>query len=172
MATQIKNIMLVLLVFMAISIVRSSVTDTSITITNCGDGLCNYGENCTTCVADCGVCSPQIGPGHGELSVPGTKKTNKTSNATLTPVVQNKSEPIPEITPIVCGDNICSSTENCGNCASDCGACPVEPPVLNNELAITPLQGGIITMAVLAAMGLGIYVSRKFSQASKYGRRK
>ncbi|MDP2933154.1 MAG: hypothetical protein Q8N81_03400, partial [bacterium] len=29
-----------------------------------------------------------------------------------------------------CGDGICSGTETCSTCPSDCGTCPITPPVL------------------------------------------
>jgi MYXO-CTERM domain-containing protein len=28
----------------------------------CGDGLCNGGEDCSNCITDCGICSPSCGP--------------------------------------------------------------------------------------------------------------
>lgn len=66
----------------------------------CGDGICNFGENCPT---DCGgggscgdyICSPELG--------------------------ENAYSCVRDC---VCGDGICSSGEDSSRCSADCGAPP------------------------------------------------
>lgn len=49
-------------------------------------------------------------------------------------------------TPSVCGDQVCSATETCSSCASDCGACP-------SSIHETNLAGGVITRSLVVPSG-------------------
>lgn len=75
----------------------------------CGDALCDFNEDCGLCPDDCGACPPPPGCGDGvceawEVGV----------------CIPDCGEPPPP----VCGDGTCNaSTETCGDCEADCGAC-------------------------------------------------
>lgn len=50
--------------------------------------------------------------------------------------------PLPECTPIVCGDATCDPAESCANCPADCGICPpddTDPPAFSGVVAVTKL---------------------------------
>lgn len=77
------------------------------TLADCGDGLCEAGETCNACPADCGVCSCTPSPmpcGDG---------------------ICNGFENCRSCTPdcaCICGDGLCDlETENEVTCAADCG---------------------------------------------------
>lgn len=99
----------------------------------CGDHICEGGENCYLCPADCGPCTgdccvPQDGPGCQDLEVmmcvcdfnPSccldlwnqgcTDQVEKLNCGSCTPVP-------------FCGDLICLDDENCQTCPEDCGEC-------------------------------------------------
>jgi hypothetical protein len=70
----------------------------------CGDGLCNGTETCTTCSADCGVCSTC-----------GDHVCEATESCTSCPQDCGVCA--------TCGDGYCNGDETCENCAADCGTC-------------------------------------------------
>ncbi len=70
----------------------------------CGDGTCNLGEDCSTCAQDCGACAVC---GDGTCDWPENCSTcSQDCGACPT-----------------CGDGACDWNETCGTCAQDCGAC-------------------------------------------------
>ncbi len=72
------------------------------TITQCGNGACSSGEDCSTCSADCGVCQVC-----GDGTCSGTESCS--TCVSDCGVCQ------------VCGDGTCSGAESCSTCVSDCG---------------------------------------------------
>ena len=73
----------------------------------CGNGLCEDGEDCASCDADCGACPPACGDGQCNGSEDcGTCEADCGA------------------CPAFCGDGTCDADEDCNSCASDCGACP------------------------------------------------
>ncbi|HEV8324180.1 MAG TPA: hypothetical protein VG389_21355 [Myxococcota bacterium] len=66
----------------------------------CGDGICNGGETCSTCAADCGTCC-----GNGICSGTETCST------------------CPSDCGACCGNGVCGGGETCSSCPGDCGAC-------------------------------------------------
>ncbi len=71
----------------------------------CGDGACDAGELCSTCVADCGTCPESCGDG--------------TCDA-----IETCSSCAADCGACPCGDGACDAAETCSTCAADCGACP------------------------------------------------
>ncbi|MEA1924817.1 MAG: hypothetical protein U9M95_03005, partial [Candidatus Altiarchaeota archaeon] len=80
----------------------------------CGNGVCQTGENCENCPADCGACptTPVCGDASCES---GENCENCPADCGACPT-----------TP-VCGDASCDSGENCENCPADCGICLTDP---------------------------------------------
>ncbi|KNC79084.1 hypothetical protein SARC_08516 [Sphaeroforma arctica JP610] len=84
---------------------------------NCGNGVCEDGENGWTCADDCTHIAATCGDGvcHEEASF----ATNST--------IYRSGFESPLICPIdcpledSCGDGVCSATESCFTCPSDCG---------------------------------------------------
>ena len=79
----------------------------------CGDNTCNAaaGETCSSCEADCGVCTDVCGD---NTCNPGAGETCETCEADC------------GVCPVSCGDNTCDpgAGESCSNCEADCGVCP------------------------------------------------
>jgi uncharacterized protein YkwD len=73
----------------------------------CGNGLCEPGEDCASCVADCGSCSAVCGNG---LCEPGEDCASCVADCGTCPPV--------------CGDGTCDAGEACDVCIADCGECP------------------------------------------------
>jgi hypothetical protein len=71
--------------------------------TVCGNGQCELGETCRTCLADCGQCPP---------AVCGDGKCEDAESCQSCPSDCGKCS--------VCGDGICQSNENHQTCAQDC----------------------------------------------------
>lgn len=81
----------------------------------CGDRQCNSLENCQSCPSDCGECPATIACGNG-VTEPGEDCDDR--NREDTDDCRNNCR-LPR-----CGDEVCSSSENCTLCESDCGKCP------------------------------------------------
>jgi hypothetical protein len=75
----------------------------------CGNGVCQTGETCSTCPADCGVCPP----------VCGDASCNGSETCSSCPADCGACPPPP-----VCGDATCGGGETCSSCPADCGVCP------------------------------------------------
>jgi len=76
----------------------------------CGNAVCQTGENCENCPADCGTCLTD--PVCGDASCDaGENCENCPSDCGAC------------MSSSLCGDASCDSGENCENCPSDCGAC-------------------------------------------------
>ena len=73
---------------------------------NCGDSVCEGGETCLTCAADCGTCPPVCGDGN----------CDPTEDCNL--CVQDCGS-----CDNFCGDGVCDSGEDCNLCPDDCGPC-------------------------------------------------
>lgn len=84
----------------------------------CGNGLCQTGEDCSTCLEDCGEC-PDTPPGCGDGECNGGDETCGTC--------PDDCGPCPDPEP-ACGDAVCDTDENCSICFEDCGECPPPTP--------------------------------------------
>jgi uncharacterized protein YkwD len=84
----------------------------------CGNGLCQMGEDCSSCMEDCGEC-PEVPPGCGDGECSGEGETCGTC--------ADDCGPCPDPEP-ACGDTVCDAGENCSICFEDCGECPPPPP--------------------------------------------
>jgi hypothetical protein len=71
--------------------------------TVCGNGQCELGETCRTCLVDCGQCPP---------AVCGDGKCEDAESCTTCPSDCGKCP--------TCGDGICQSSENHQTCSQDC----------------------------------------------------
>ena len=81
--------------------------------TYCGDGECDVGEDCDDCPQDCGECAEEVYCGDGTC--------NAGEDCDNCP--QDCGECTAEA---YCGDGTCDPGEGCGNCPPDCGECPPE----------------------------------------------
>ena len=72
----------------------------------CGDRVCGVGETCTTCPADCGTCA-------------------RCGDAACNPAASESCTTCPVDCGACgsCGDHTCQAGESCMNCPSDCGTC-------------------------------------------------
>lgn len=103
---------------------------------SCGDGVCNGGETCQDCPADCGACPASCGDsvcGDGEdcLSCPGDCGACPAScgNKKCEPALGESCKGCPTdcgVCPATCGNGKCDggAGESCQVCPSDCGSCP------------------------------------------------
>jgi hypothetical protein len=71
----------------------------------CGDGVCDAGEDCSSCAEDCGECPVSSYCGDGFCDI------------------DEDAESCPEDCS-ACGDGICDVYEDCSICDADCGVCP------------------------------------------------
>lgn len=93
----------------------------------CGDGLCDDGENCDNCNADC-PCGPVCGD--GSCDAPG-----EACDSCLVDCGSCAT----------CGDDVCDASEDCASCFSDCGVCACAPdPFEPNDGSgsATPITSG------------------------------
>jgi hypothetical protein len=118
----------------------------------CGDGICDPGESCSNCPADCGTCSPVCGNGICEAGE--TCSNCPADCGTCAPVCGNGlCEPGETCTSCshdcgpcpggpICGNSLCEAGETCSNCPADCGPCPPPPPPkCNPPQACKPVCG-------------------------------
>jgi hypothetical protein len=70
---------------------------------DCGDGVCDGNESCSSCEADCGACPPVCGDGVCE-----------------SPETCVDCEADCGACPPVCGDGTCDAGEDCNSCPQDC----------------------------------------------------
>jgi len=83
----------------------------------CGDGYCDFGDDCGNCPQDCGTC-PEPEPYCGDgICDAGDTCGNCAQDCGACP----PPEPF-------CGDGYCDFGDDCGNCPADCGACPAPEP--------------------------------------------
>jgi len=111
--------------------------DTKI-IFSCGDGICNNGETCSSCAADCGDCvftCTQNWSCESWSACDNSQQTricadsNNCSEITDEPATsQSCANPTPAAP--ACGDGNCNGSETCSSCVADCGACiPIALPI-------------------------------------------
>ena len=81
----------------------------------CGDGMCNNGETCSSCEADCGPCATAPSCGDGQCKDGETCETCETDCGKC-------EDPKPS-----CGNDNCDEGETCSTCEKDCGPCTPEP---------------------------------------------
>jgi hypothetical protein len=74
----------------------------------CGDGLCETGENCTTCSADCGLC--------GALNGAECEVNTDCNSVHCVHGICQPEDPYP-------GDGWCDPPEDCWTAPEDCGEC-------------------------------------------------
>ena len=74
---------------------------------SCGNGACEGGESCSSCPGDCGGCGPVCGNGACEGG----------ESCSGCPGDCGGCGP-------VCGNGACEGGEDCAGCPGDCGACP------------------------------------------------
>ena len=93
--------------------------------TYCGDDVCDTGETCSSCPAECGLCDG--------------KKCSAQAECESGYCVNNYCR----ASSIYCGDNVCDTGESCSSCVSDCGNCE-EPKKPNMSLCVsaTECEGG------------------------------
>jgi len=100
----------------------------------CGNGLCEEGEDCVNCAADCGECSGDCCSVHDSTGC--DKPAVEACVCAMDPFccefywdglcVKEAAEDCGDDCPAVCGDGICKSpAEDCASCEVDCGKCPV-----------------------------------------------
>ena len=99
----------------------------------CGDGYCDPagGENCFNCASDCGQCRGTpcmvhdtpgaLGQCVGQVCV---NSPDCCSGAWDASCVEAYVQACPDECTPTCGDGVCSDSEDCGSCPSDCGQCP------------------------------------------------
>ncbi len=105
---------------------NSECTETTLTNTYCGDGICDeLNENAGTCYTDCGVCGnnvkesdEQCDDGSSNTETPCIAEYSATCNyCNLDCVTQI-------VTGSYCGDSVCDSGyEDANSCYADCGVC-------------------------------------------------
>ncbi len=99
----------------------------------CGDGVCADAESCSTCPADCGLCS---GCGDGtcadeencfncylDCGECGSPVCGDTLCKAPSEDCQTCEPDCGECSGAVCGDGTCELDEHCQNCSADCGEC-------------------------------------------------
>lgn len=148
----------------------------------CGDGICNGGETCSTCSADCGSCPSTGGSGGGGG---GGSSTTKKSDVLLITSPTNSGNSDTCVEDWVCG-TWSDSGDQCGTriCTdtNDCGTTDLKPatakecPVGFFSTMFSFLTGGVIgasseeskglwigpvILLILIIAGLGILIFRK-----------
>jgi len=68
--------------------------------------------------------------------------------------------------PAVCGNFICEATESCSNCASDCGSCPTATPTATPTVTPTASptptpEPAVILQLVAGGVGLAFLNNRR-----------
>ena len=95
----------------------------------CGDDLCQAGEDCASCPADCACDGPVCGD--GTCDAPSETCTTCEDDCGVC---------------AMCGDGTCDPTEDCDTCYQDCGVCACMPDgkeVNNSSPTATPLANGV-----------------------------
>jgi hypothetical protein len=77
---------------------------------SCGDGVCEAGEACDACAADCGTCPPPPVCGDGVCEA-GENDATCSSDCGSSTSTSNS-----------CGDGICDATETSASCPIDCSS--------------------------------------------------
>jgi len=90
----------------------------------CGDGMCEGVEDCTSCAADCGECEEMCGN-----ATCGSGETCATCPADCGPCENT------------CGDGGCAGGESCQTCPVDCGDCPCAPNCAGRECGSDECEG-------------------------------
>ncbi len=78
-------------------------------LNECGDGVCDINEDCTSCSQDCGTCPSFCGDGACD---PNENCNSCSNDCGVCPPAQS-----------FCGDGTCNPNENCHTCSKDCGSC-------------------------------------------------
>ncbi len=73
---------------------------------SCGDGVCDAGESCDSCPSDCGTCISYCGDGSCDAG----ESCDSCPSDCGTCISY-------------CGDGSCDAGEDCSSCSSDCGTC-------------------------------------------------
>ena len=99
----------------------------------CGDGVCEAGEACDACAADCGSCPPPPVCGDGSCES-GEDSTSCASDCPAGPVCGDGICEAGEscsvdcsTTSSYCGDGTCDAGESSASCSSDCGSTSCDP---------------------------------------------
>ncbi len=115
----------------------------------CGDGVCDSGEDSSSCPIDCPTTTTTVRTGGGrgyttctadwsctdwsECS-PAGMQTRTCTDLNNCGTTAGKPEETRNCTytGTYCGDGICQADESCDLCPEDCGTCPTTPPVCGN----------------------------------------
>jgi hypothetical protein len=85
----------------------------------CPNSVCDLGESCSTCPADCGECPPGNSCGNGNC------QGQEGENCQTCPADCGSCEVLVTPTP-TCPDGQCKGDETCTTCEADCGACTLQ----------------------------------------------
>lgn len=141
---------------------ESSSSSSGSSSSECGNYVCDEGENYCNCAIDC---NPSLECGECEkLECSGGK------------------EICVSVTPC-CGNGICEANETCKNCEEDCGSCPIENVSITNETTTTTEttistnetagptgmfvavpSTPLLTAGILGVVGIGFVAYRKISE--------
>lgn len=128
------NIMIfLLLLFIQHCLCDSYYSETLPPYAFCGDGVCEGGETCHSCLFDCGMCSP-ADPYCGDGFCDSGEDCINCPFDCMDCLI------------LYCGDGICDSNEDCIHCPKDCGNCPTstpsgtQPPSGTNPLSNTTVN--------------------------------
>jgi len=160
---------LVLLIFSKFSFASDIIIKTNITV-GCGDGNCTseYGETCSSCPEDCGSCitttAPSIGGGGRVITTSSTSSTTPSTTIIKAIIPSTTTKILPEM---ICGNRVCETGENCGNCLKDC-PCRTGEECKNNVCtpvitppsspATTPTPLGVWFLVLTPIIGITIYL--------------
>src|SRR3989344_1515019 len=90
----------------------------------CGNSKCEWGESCSSCTADCGLCPSNSTNSTNSTNLAGSAVRSKCGNGRC-----DRGETCSAcskdcgICPPVCGNGRCESGESCSSCSFDCGVC-------------------------------------------------